>query len=67
MLIALNWLIANNPLYSDLEINIEALNSLPENGIPEELSNVESNVSEIENDEILDADYGPIFDDEDRV
>ena len=36
---ALQWLINNNPLYKDVQLNQDCLiNSLPENGIPPELS-----------------------------
>ena len=36
------WLIQNNPLYSELEINVDALNQLPENGVPSNLMTVET-------------------------
>jgi hypothetical protein len=39
---ALVWLINNNPHYSKLTINEEALNSLPENGVPPDLMTVET-------------------------
>ena len=38
---ALVWLINNNP-HSNLEINEDALSSLPENGIPPDLMTVET-------------------------
>ncbi len=38
---ALVWLI-NNPHYSELTINEDALNSLPENGVPPDLMTVET-------------------------
>ena len=34
------WLINKNPHYSNLQINLEALNSLPENGVPSDLLTV---------------------------
>ena len=34
---ALKWLIANNPLYADVEIDEEAINDLPEKGLPEKV------------------------------
>jgi hypothetical protein len=34
------WLFQNNPHYAELEINEDALNSLPENGIPADLMTV---------------------------
>ena len=39
---ALLWLISNNPHYSDMKINLEALQSLPENGMPSDLPTVET-------------------------
>ena len=39
---ALIWLINNNPHYSNLEINEDALSSLPENGVPPDLMTVET-------------------------
>ena len=39
---ALVWLINNNPHYSNLEINEDALSSLPENGVPPDLMTVET-------------------------
>jgi hypothetical protein len=38
---ALVWLINNNPYYSQITINEDALNSLPENGVPPDLMSVE--------------------------
>lgn len=34
---AIHWLIKNNPHYSDIELNYNALNSLPENNVPSEI------------------------------
>lgn len=34
---ALQWLIENNPHYAGVDINLEALNSLPENGVPTDI------------------------------
>jgi hypothetical protein len=39
---ALVWLINNNPHYSELLINEDALNALPENGVPSDLMTVET-------------------------
>ena len=39
---ALLWLIENNPLYNNVQMNLNSLNSLPENGIPPDLVTVES-------------------------
>ena len=33
---ALMWLLTHNPLYKELEVDREALNSLPENGVPQD-------------------------------
>ena len=33
---ALMWLLTHNPLYKELEIDQEALNTLPENGVPQD-------------------------------
>ena len=48
---ALLWLINNNPHYSDLTINEDALNTLPENGVPANLMSVET-----EDDIVSDSD-----------
>ena len=55
---ALLWLIHNNPHYAQLEIDEEALNSLPENGVPPDLMNVETK-SEIVSDDTGMPDLGP--------
>ena len=47
---ALLWLVQNNPHYAELEINEDALNSLPENGIPADLMTVETENEIISND-----------------
>ena len=39
---ALLWILQNNPHYAELEINEDALNSLPENSIPADLVTVEN-------------------------
>ena len=41
--IALQWLIENNSNYAGVDINVEALNSLPENGVPADLLTVDTN------------------------
>ena len=51
---ALLWLIQNNPQYADVEINCEAIDTLPENGIPFGLLTVDC-----ENDIISDESYEP--------
>ena len=54
---ALVWLINNNPQYSEVLVNEDALNILPENGIPSELMTVETD-DVISNDNCL-PDAGP--------
>lgn len=39
---ALLWLIENNPHYALIDINFDALNSLPENGMPTDLLTVDT-------------------------
>ena len=34
---ALKWLIVNNPLYADVEIDNEAIDELPETGLPKKV------------------------------
>ena len=52
---ALVWLINNNPhLYAGLTINDNALNSLPENGVPPDLMTVET-----DKDIVSDSDCSP--------
>ncbi len=48
----------NNPHYAELEINEDALNSLPENGIPANLMTVETENEIISNDDVM-SDLGP--------
>ena len=55
---ALLWLICNNPHYAELQINEEALNSLPDNGVPPDLMAVETE-HEISSDDSETADLGP--------
>ncbi|CAB4008426.1 ATP-dependent DNA helicase PIF1, partial [Paramuricea clavata] len=55
---ALLWLVQNNPHYAELEINEDALNCLPENGIPADLMIVETENEIISNDDVM-SDLGP--------
>lgn len=57
---ALLWLIKNNPHYQNLEINLEALNYLPENGVP-------SDFLTIGTEEEIVADNETVLPDEDVV
>ncbi len=52
------WLINNNPHYSELRINQEALNLLPDNGVPPDLVTVESDDDVVSHDDCS-ADTGP--------
>ena len=38
---AFQWLIKNNPQYKELKIDLDSLNSLPENGVPSDLKTLE--------------------------
>ena len=58
---ALLWLIQNNPLYTDVQINEQVLNCLPNNGVPVDLLSVESEDS-ISYDNV-EPDFGPPTDD----
>ena len=51
-------LINNNPNYAGLTINYNALNSLPENGIPPDLMTVETD-TDIVSDNDCSPDVGP--------
>jgi hypothetical protein len=56
---ALVWLITNNPHYSQLTINEDALNSLPENGVPPDLMTVETDDDIVSDDNCNSPDAGP--------
>ena len=55
---ALVWLINNNPHYAGLTINDNALNSLPEDGVPPDLMIVETD-TDIVSDNDCSPDVGP--------
>ncbi len=55
---ALVWLINNNPHYSEIIINEDALNSLPENGVAPDLMTVETD-NDMVSDDNCSADVGP--------
>ena len=57
---ALLWLKNNNPHYSEVLINYQVLNSLPENGAPPELMSVETN-DNIVSDEGCSSDIVPLL------
>ncbi len=52
------WLINNNPHYSEITINENALNSLPENGVAPDLMTVETD-DDIVSDDNCSPDVGP--------
>ena len=56
---ALAWLVNNNPHYSELIINEDALNSLPENGVPQDLMTVETDDDIVSDDDYKSPDVGP--------
>ncbi|XP_020896155.1 uncharacterized protein LOC110235051 [Exaiptasia diaphana] len=62
---ALTWLIQNNPHYSDVQIDQEALNALPDNDVPYDLLTVQTDETSDNNE----PDLGPPTDNhsEDRV
>ena len=53
------WLIQNNPHYNDVKVDNSALCSLPENGVPFDISTVDAD-SDILSDEIPHPDQGPL-------
>ena len=55
---ALVWLINNNPHYAGLTINTNALNSLPDNGVPADLMTIETD-SDLVSDDNCYPDVGP--------
>ena len=55
---ALLWLIHNNPHYAQLEIDVDALNSLPENGVLPDLTTVETEDEMVSDDSAM-PDLGP--------
>ena len=69
---ALNWLIRNNPQYKNVTLNQDALDSLPQNNVPEDLITVhlteEMNENDLDiNTELLGPDLGPNTNAEDIV
>ena len=42
---ALQWLIANNPVYSDVQINYQIVSTLPQDGVPDELKSIDTEFS----------------------
>ena len=50
---ALWWLFTNNPYYQGLEINLEALNCLPEDGMPSDLLTINTEEEVLPDNETL--------------
>ena len=64
---AIHWLIKNNPHYSDIELNYNALNSLPENNVPSEILSIETDDTTTYDNTTLLPDFGPVACEEDIV
>ena len=66
---ALNWLTKNNPHYSDVELHFHALNSLPENSVPQEILSLEADETVIHEQFNCNpaADRGPASSDDEVV
>lgn len=64
---AIHWLIKNNPHYSDIELNYNALNSLPENDVPSELLSIETDDTTTDDNKTPLPDFGPVASEEDIV
>lgn len=46
---ALIWLIQNNPHYTNVTLNLDSLQSLPENSVPDDLQTLETNETKFQN------------------
>lgn len=57
---AIHWLSRNNPLYSDIEINYNALVSLPENEVPQQLLSIQTEEKIIHDTLNCAPDRGPV-------
>ena len=64
---AIHWLSRNNPLYSDIEINYNALVSLPENEVPQQLLSIQTDEKVIHDTLNCAPDRGPVYEEEDNV
>ena len=64
---ALNWLIQNNPHYADVHVNLCALNSLPENDVPQEILSIETDECSIMDNLKCSPDRGPRESEDDIV
>lgn len=64
---AIHWLLRNNPLYSDIEINYQALVSLPENEVPQQLLSLQSEEKVIDDTLNCSLDCGPVYEEDDIV
>ena len=63
---ALLWLFNNNPQYRNIEMNMQSINSLPENGVPFDLMTVETEQLSPTNESVQ-QDLGPHSSSEDIV
>lgn len=64
---ALIWLKENNPIYADIQISQDRLDSLPINGVPEEILSVVKYSSDIEALDREHEGYVPEYDEEDEI
>lgn len=64
---ALQFLKANNPLYSDIEICEDRLNNLPEDGIPEEIILTEKHSVDMEQLNKEQDGYVPVDEEEEDI
>ena len=64
---AIHWLLRHNPLYSDIEINYNALVSLPENEVPQQLLSIQREEKVIDDTLNCAPDRGSVYEEEDNV
>lgn len=64
---AIHWLVKNNPHYSHIELNYHALNSLPENDVPNEILSIETDETSLEDNATSRPDVGPVSNEDDIV
>ena len=64
---AIHWLSRHNPLYSDIEINYQALVSLPENEVSQQLLSIQTEEKVIDDTLNCGPDRGPVYEEDDNV
>ena len=64
---AIHWLVKNNSHYSHIELNYHALNSLPENDVPNEILSIETDETSLEDNATSRPDVGPVSNEDDVV